>query len=186
MRTIGLAFLLAFLPLSGTMTAHAEIKKFILTCDGKLCPHYEVVLMPPKGWNIDATASKQNRIQVIVPNGKTFGNAAALIYLKVSMKNKNQPLSDFIRVSQERWKQSVPDTKISRLPDITRENGKPAFEPYRYENPSKPQQAAEIVSFGIDADTDGNEFFVMAVMSSRSQKELDRASDAYRTLLRTH
>lgn len=167
-------------------SAHAEVKKFMRQCSGQLCPYYEIVLTPPEKWTEDKAATKANQVQVIVPRGKTFGNADALIYVKVSSRNQKQPLSEFIRVSQERWRQSVPDTRISALPAISRGNGKDAFESFRYENPSAPQQAFEVVSFGLDSDTDGNEFFVMVVLTGHSKKALEQAEKPYQTFLRTH
>ena len=31
-------------------SAQAEVQKFMNTCDGKLCPYYQIVLTPPDGW----------------------------------------------------------------------------------------------------------------------------------------
>jgi hypothetical protein len=166
--------------------ARAEVKKFLQVCDGKICPSYSLALTPPKGWEVDEAASKQNRVQMLVPHGRNFHNARAVIYVRVAPKSKDQPLSDFIRVIQERWRKSVPDTKISKLPVINRSNGQAAFEPFHYENPSRPQQAFEIVAFGTDSDKDGNDFIIMVVMSGRDQKALDEAQDIYEEFLRRH
>jgi hypothetical protein len=89
-------------------------------------------------------------------------------------------------VSQERWRQAVVDTKISKMPPVARGNGKAAFEPFRYENPSRPQQPFEIVAFGIDSDRDGNDFILTVVMSGKDQKALEQAHDSYLELLRRH
>ena len=59
--------------------AQAEVRKFLNPCDGKLCPHYEIVLTPPDGWVIDQDATKENKVQIMVPKGKTYANAPALI-----------------------------------------------------------------------------------------------------------
>lgn len=171
--------------------AHAEVKKFMNMCGGgpqglQLCPSYQVVLNAPDGWQEDKDASKKNRVQVVVPKGKTFGDAPALIYFKVSLREKDRSLDDFIALSHDRWLKSVPDAKITRLGEVERNNGKPAFLSYRFDNPSKPQQAAEIVSYGFDADTDGNDFVVMVVMTGRDKKALDQADKPYKALLRAH
>ena len=186
MRRVTKILFLTAIAFCAATPARAEVKKFMQICDGKMCPFYEIVLTPPAGWTKEEAASKESRVQMIVPKGKNFHSAEALVYIKVSHKDKDQTLADFIRVSQERWKKAVPDTKISKIPTVARDNKKPDFESYRYENPSTPQQAVEILSFGVDSDTDGNDFFVMVVMTGRAKKALEQAQKPYQALLRTH
>ena len=168
------------------VNAHAEIRKHVLLCDGQLCPFFEIILKAPDGWAEDKDASKQNNVQIVLPKGKNFRNAEALIYVKITAKDKNQPLSDFIKVSQDRWRKSVPDTRISKLANVERANGKPAFETYTYENPSRPQQAFEIAAFGIDTDAEGNDYVVQVVITGRAKKAIAQAEKPFQTLLRTH
>jgi hypothetical protein len=144
------------------------------------------VLTPPDGWFIDGAAGKQNRIQMLLPKGKNFGNAEALIYVRVSTLDKGRPLAEFIKVSQERWRKSVPDAKISKIANVERKNGRAPFELYYYENPSQKQQAHEFAAFGVDSDNEGNDFVLQVVMTGRSKKEIDKADGSYRTLLRSH
>jgi hypothetical protein len=91
-----------------------------------------------------------------------------------------------VRVSQERWRAAVPDTRISRLADAERANGKGAFVTYRYENPSRPQQRFEAVSFAHDADAEGGEYVVMVVLTGASKRAIDSAMKAYQAFLRAH
>lgn len=172
--------------------ARAEVRKFVTICGRneqgvRLCPSFALMLTPPEGWVEDAAASKQNGVQMLVPRGQTFGSAETAIYVKVSYRtDKNQPLSDFVRTSQERWRKAVPDTTIAALPEQLRDNGKPAFLLFRYENPSRPQQAHEIVAFGLDADKDGNEYVLMIVATTGAKKFLERADGPYKAFLRAH
>jgi hypothetical protein len=185
-RAIVLA-LFGMLSLCGATAAQAEVKKIMQMCDGKLCPRYEAVLNLPEGWVLDKDATKQKQVQMLVPKGKNFNNADALIYIKISYRHdKKRPIEDQVRVSEEDWRAEVPDAKIVKLPDVVRDNKKPAFLSARYENPSQKQQPYEIVSFGIDNDTDGNEFSLMVVMTGLNKKALDEAERTYMTLLRTH
>lgn len=167
-------------------TVNAEVQKHLQICDGKLCPSFTLVLTPPVEWDLDKAASEENRVQMLIPRGMTFHDARAVIYVRVAVKDKDQPLSDFIRVSQERWRQSVADTRISKLPPVERGNGKAAFEPFRYENPSRPQQPFELVAFGTDTDKDGNDFILTVVMSGKDQKAIEQAQNSYLELLRRH
>ena len=167
--------------------AQAEVLKFMRMCPGqKLCPFYELVLKPPPNWIQDQAATKQNGVQVMVPRGKNFGNAPALMYVKISSRQDNQPLEEFVRNSQQRWRESVGDTKIERIADIDRSGGQPAYLSYRYENPSQPQQRFEAVAFGIDRDKEGNDFFVMVALTGRHKAEIDRAMAAYTAFLKAH
>ena len=177
---IALAFTLS------VASAPAEIRKLMQFGDGKLTPSFELVLTPPKDWVEDKAASRDNGVQVMVPRGKTFGNAPAVMYVKVSSRPDSQSVEDFVRVSQERWRGSVRDTKIERIADVGRANGQPTFVSYRYENPSRPQQRFEAVSFAIDKDNDGNSFFVMVALTGREKKAIDRAMAPYNAFLKQH
>jgi hypothetical protein len=168
-------------------SAAAEVKKFMQICDGqRLCPFYRLALTPPKDWVVEEAASKQYNMQMLVPRGLTFGNAPAVIYVKVSLRDKDQSLDEFVRVSQERWRRSVRDTKIDKQPDIERANGQPAYLSFRYVNPSRPQQAFEAVSFAHDKDSDGNEFTLMVVVTGSKKDAIDKAMTPYQAFLKAH
>lgn len=168
-------------------SAHAEIRKLMLVGGGKLTPSFELILTPPKGWVEEKDASKENRVQMLVPRGKDFHSAPALLYVKIShRRDKQQSVEEFVGNSQKRWREEVPDTKIEKLPDVARTSGQPAYLSYRYENPSRPQQRFEAVSFGIDSDKDGNDYFVMVAVTGKDKKAIDRAMTAYNTFLKAH
>ena len=183
LTAVGVALALA-IPASPTQ---AEVLKFMRICpEQKLCPYFELVLKPPQDWVEDKEASKQNGVQIMLPRGRTFGNAPALMYVKISSRQDGQTVEDFVRNSQERWRKSVTDTKIEKIAEVQRANGRPAFLSYRYENPSRPQQRFEAVSFGIDSDKDGNDFFVMVAVTGKDKKAIDQAMTRYNTFLKAH
>jgi hypothetical protein len=174
-------------PLVTQAPATAEVKKFVEPCPGqRLCAYYRLVATPPSNWVEEPEASKEYRMQMLVPRGSTFGSADALIYVKVSLKQKDQDLAAFIAMSQGRWKEAVRDATITRIEDVPRSNGMPSFVSYRYENPSRPQQRFEAVSFAHDKDTDGNTFVLMVALTGMKKETIDRAMDAYREFLRAH
>ncbi len=77
---------------------------------------------------LDKDATAKNKVQIIVPKGKTFANAEPLIYVQVFYHpDKQQLLDDFARVSNERWLAANASAKISQLPAVARTNGKPGF-----------------------------------------------------------
>ncbi len=191
MRTFALC-VAAVAALLAAAPAKADIRKIVHLCgeqgaQARLCPSFELALTPPAGWVQDKAATRANGVQVLVPQGRTFGNAEALIYVRVSLReNREQPLAEFVRVSQQRWRNAVPDTRIAGLADAARGAGKPPFLVFAYENPSRPQQAHERVAFGLDSDGDGNSYVLTVVMTGRSQKALERADAPYKAFLRAH
>ena len=168
--------------------AGAEVQKFLAPCGGQqLCASYQLVLTPPAGWAVDKKASSENRVQIIVPQGKDFATAEALIYVQVFYHaDKTQSLADFARVSNERWLAANKNAKISALTPVAHANGKEGFLRFGFENPGKPQQAYEVGAFGLDSDKDGNQFVVDVVMTGGSKKALDRADNDYIAFLKAH
>ena len=64
--------------------AQAEVLKFMNHCAAQqqLCPSYQLVLTPPDGWVLDAKASAENKVQIMVPKGQSFATAEPLIYVQ--------------------------------------------------------------------------------------------------------
>ena len=181
----------AFAVAAAVMTAcgpgRAEVQKFMNSCDGKLCSYFRLVLTPPDGWTIDQDATKKNNVQIMVPKGKNFANAPALIYVQVFYhRDKQQSLPDFAEVSNGRWRAHVKDAKISALPAVERANGKAGFLRFAFENPSKAQQSYEVGAFGIDTDTDGNEFVLDVVVTGLNKDAVDAAEKDYVAFLKAH
>lgn len=168
--------------------AHTEVQKFINPCGGQqLCPSFQLVMTPPDGWVLDAQATKENNVQIMVPKGKTFATAQPLMYVRVFYhKDKQQTLDDFARVSNERWLAASAKAKIAALAAVARTNGKPGFLRFSYENQGKAQQAYEMGAFGLDSDKDGNEFVLDVVMTGNSKKTLDRAEKDYVAFLKAN
>jgi hypothetical protein len=169
-----------------TTTAGAEVEKFMQLGDGKLHPYFRLKFTPPKGWAQDADATRENGVAMFVPVGMNFGNAPALMYIRVSYNSDKRSMEKFIEVAHERWKQEVKDTKIDQLASEKRANGMADFQIYHFVNPSQPQQAYELMAYGEDKDNDGNSFFLMIALSAANQKALDAAEPDYRAGLRAH
>jgi hypothetical protein len=167
--------------------ARAEVQKFVNQCGQKLCPYFQIALTPPDGWALDAKATKDNKIQIIVPQGQNFATADPLIYVQVFYHpDKQQTLADFARASNARWIAANAKSKITELPAVERANGKPAFVRFSFENPGKAEQAFEVGAFGIDSDKDGNEYVLDVVMSGSSKEALERSEAAYLAFLKAH
>jgi hypothetical protein len=171
-----------------TIVTRAEVQKFLNPCGGqKLCASYALVLTPPDGFIVDAKATAENKVQIMVPKGQSFASAEPLIYVQVFYQpDKQQTLADFAHSSNARWLAANPRAKITELPAVERANGKPAFLRFAFENTGKAQQAYEVGALGVDSDKDGNDFVLDVVMSGSSKAALDRADTAYTAFLRAH
>jgi hypothetical protein len=166
--------------------ANAEVEKFMQLGDGQLRPYFRLKFTPPEGWVQDAKATQENGIPIYLPKGKTFGDAPALMYTRVSYNSDKPSMEKFIEVAHERWKNTAKDSKIDKLADEKRANGRPDFQIYHFVNPSQPQQAYELMAYGEDSDKDGNSYFLMIALTAAAQKAIDSAEADYRAGLRVH
>ena len=108
------------------------------------------------------------------------------MYVKVSYNSDKRSMEKFIEVAHERWRNAEKDAKIEKLATEKRANGKADFQIYHFVNPSKPQQAYEVLAYGEDSDKDGNAYFLMIALTAASQKAIDQAEADYRAGLRAH
>jgi hypothetical protein len=167
-------------------SAGAEVEKFIPIGDGQLRPYFRLKFTPPEGWMQDPKATQENGMPIYVPKGKTFSDAPALMYIRVSYNGDKRSMEKFIEVAHERWRNSVKDTKIEKLADEKRANGKADFQIYHFVNPSRSQQAYEVMVYGEDMDKDGNSYYLMIALTAAAQKAIDSAEADYRVGLRAH
>jgi hypothetical protein len=179
-------FLSAILFAAFGATARAEVEKFVQFGDGQLRPFFRLKFTPPEGWVQDAKATQENGMPIYVPKGMNFGNAPALMYIKVTYNSDKRSMEKFIEVAHERWRNVEKDTKIEKIANEKRANGMADFQIYHFFNPSRPQQAYELMAYGEDADRDGNAFFLMIALTAGAQKAIDAAEADYRAGLRAH
>jgi hypothetical protein len=176
----------ALFVLFSALAASAEVEKFIQIGDKNLRPVFRLKFTPPEGWEANAEGTRHFGLPAYVPKGQTFHYAPAVIYIRVSYNENKRPIEAFIGVSQERWRNLVKDTQVTKVADEKRANSQPDFFVYRVYNPSHPQQAYEMLAYGVDKDKDGNDYFVMISITAMTQKAIDEAEAAYRAGLRAH
>lgn len=178
--------LLALCLLAAKGPAHAEVEKFMRMCEGKLCPSYRVKFTPPPGWEEDTAATREQQFQVFVPRGGSFHSSPAIIYIRVNYNHDKKTVAQFIDMVQGWWRERVPDTKITRIDAVERDNGKPPYQIYLFENASQPRQAFELVGYGEDGDKDGNAYILSIVMTAASKKAIDDAEAGFRAALKAN
>jgi hypothetical protein len=166
--------------------AHAEIEKFMLQCDGKLCPFFRASVIVPEGWVEDAEATRALGVQMLLPKGQDFEKAPAKIYVLVRY-NKDKGLASVItRDVYSDWKKRAKNAKVTKLPEVVRANGKPAFERHQFEAPKLEEQGFETTSLAADSDKDGNAFVVVVCLSANTREAFKSAEAAYLSILKAY
>jgi hypothetical protein len=163
--------------------ARAEIAKFMNHCDGKLCAFYRASITIPDGWVEDKEATDYFKVQMLLPKGLDFDKAPAKIYVVVRYNRNKQSISDFLPDSIADWKGRAKDAQITRLDDVARGAGKPAFMRHSFEAKSLAEQGYEFQSVTTDGDKDGNEFVVTITLSANSRAAYKAAEPAYLAIL---
>jgi hypothetical protein len=164
--------------------ASSEITKFMHDCGGKLCPYFRASVAIPQGWQEDHTSRSGMDVQIIVPAGRTFSDADAVIYTTVRFNADKAPIAALVAEDHADWRTRNRDVKIERLPDVARAAGQEPFLQYRFETPSKKAQPFELVATTADVDKDGNAFLVGVVLIATSMRALKAAEPAYLTILK--
>jgi len=164
-------------------TATADIEKIMNLCDNKMCAFFRASITIPPGWTEDKAATHYFNSQFLLPVGVPFEKAPAKIYVVVRYNRNRQPISDFIPQAMADWKGRTKDAKITRLDDLSRGEGKPAFERRQFEAPSLKEQGYELQAVTTDGDKDGNQFIVTIMLSANSRAALKAAEPAYLAIL---
>jgi hypothetical protein len=178
---LGAAVVYGVVILGGTATA--DIEKIMNQCDNKLCPFFRASITIPPGWTEDKEATRYFNLQFLLPEGVAFEKAPAKIYVVVRYNRNRQPIGDFIPEGIADWKSRAKDSKITKLDDRPRGEGKPAFERLQFEAPSLKEQGYELQAITADGDKDGNQFIVSIMLSANSRAALKAAEPAYLAIL---
>jgi hypothetical protein len=181
LRRLGAAF--ALMGLLTATPATAEIDKFMNPCDGKMCAFFRASITIPEGWVEDKEATKYFNSQFLLPKGVEFDKAPAKIYVVVRFNRNKQPISDFMPDNIADWRSRAKDAKITKLDNLSRGDGKPAFERHQFEARSLKEQGYELQSVTTDGDKDGNQFIVTITLSANSRAAFKAAEPAYLAIL---
>jgi hypothetical protein len=166
--------------------AHAEIEKFMEHCDGKLCAFFRAPIVIPDGWVENAEATKELRVQMLLPKGQEFEAAPAKIYVLVRYLKDKDPLAAVIQTAHRDWQARDKRAKVTKLGDVARANGKPAFVRHQFEAPKLKEQGFEATSLALDADKDGNTYVVVVCLSSNTREAYKSAEAAYLSILKAY
>lgn len=167
--------------------AAAEIEKFMNPCDGGVCAFFRASTTVPDGWVEDAEATRELRVQMLLPKGQDFDEAPAKIYTLVRYNaGRKLQVADIVKDTYADWGRRAKAAKPEKLADVARADGKPAFVSHRFEAPRLKEQGFERTSITTDTDKDGNSFFVIVVLSANSRDAFVRAEGAYNSILKSY
>lgn len=156
-------------------------------CDhNKMCAFFRASITVPDGWVEDKEATAYFNAQFLLPKDVEFDNAQAKIYVIVRYNRNKQPIADFIPDTIADWRSRAKDARVTRLEDLPRGDGKPAFERRQFEAKSLKEQGYELQAVTTDGDKDGNAFIVTIALSANSRDALQAAEPAYLAILRKY
>lgn len=161
---------------------YGEIHKEAQICNesGQVCFFWWPKLPAVEGWEQDLGHSYHYRMNTQAPSGFTFANAEAVVYARAELKDEvsgKKSLKDFIEFSQNQFTSSAPSkTQIKKIGEY-KSKGKPTFHSYSF----YPESVGnfEHVSYAEEIDKDGNEYFLIFTISSRSKEELEKRTNEY-------
>jgi hypothetical protein len=166
--------------------ATAEIEKFMRQCDGKLCASYRASITVPEGWVEDKEAGRELGVQMLLPKGVDFEKAPAKIYALVRYNKDKQPVSAIAKDTYRDWRERAKKAKVTKLPEVARQSGKPAFELHRFEASELKEQGFEQTALAADGDKDGNAFVVVLCLSANTREAFKAAEAAYMSILKAY
>ena len=172
--------------IAAAVPAQAEIEKFMRHCDGKLCPSFRAPITVPEGWAEHAEASRELGAQMLVPKGVEFAAAPAKIYVLVRYNKDKLPVSAITKDTYSDWKKRAKNAKVTKLPEVTPANGKPAFERHLFDAPKLEEQGFETTALAADTDTDGNAFVVVICLSANTREAYKASEAAYLSILKAY
>jgi hypothetical protein len=167
--------------LIGAANHSAESRKSMSEESTQPAAMYLWPVYPPDGWFHNLESSRKVGLQIMTPKPT---DSDAVIYVQASLKEKDLELR--IASSHENLRKSAPTTTISKMPEVLRKNGQPAFQFYRYETPGAQQQPLEYVAFGEARYADGKMFALTVTLTGNDPRAIEKYGAIYRTFLAAH
>ena len=128
---------------------------------------------------------RQNGVQMMVPRGSIFGNAPALMYVKISYRRKNQSIEEFVSNSQKRWREWCATPRSRRSPMSSAPTDNPRISP----TATRTQASAAAFRGGVVRHRlrQGRQRFLRHGRGDRQDKKaIDQAMTTYNAFLKAH
>ena len=131
-----------------------------------------------RGWTHDEEASRGNGVNMLLPDGKTFSNAPAVMYARALYKARvpeTKSLAQLIADDRAEFEKEVPGIEVKEITPISDGDGK-AHRCFAYSPPKK--GSWELVAYCEEGD-----FYLIFTVSGNTKAALTNATGDFARLL---
>ncbi len=189
LKVIGSKLFVAILLALTTTNTNAEIHKEASMCadSGQICFYWWPKLPAIDGWQQDLRFSYHYRMNAQAPIASNFGQSETVIYARAEDKKANpdfNSLEEFISFSQQHFISGAPSKVTVTKTDEFETAGKQRFISYSF----VPEGSGnwEQVSYGEDSDNDGNSYYIIITLSSRTEKGYKKTLPDYLKIVKQY
>jgi hypothetical protein len=166
------------------LIANAEIfRQATYDESGQICFYWWPKLKEVNGWFQDIPSSFHYRANTQAPKGFTFSNAEAVIYAKAVYKPEEpeaKNLDQFIENDKASFKSNDPGLKLIEAGEIKDSKGR-TYKAIEFK-PS-PGGNWEQVTYSEEIDGDKNEYYLVFVLSAKTEVAYKSALKAFREFI---
>jgi hypothetical protein len=169
---------LAIILMAASATASAEIEKVAVPTDNGLTLHWWPKLPDVAGWHFDRDASYHYGFAAWAPDDSTFADAEAVIYARAIYKPRDletKSLDMLIERDKQRFLAGSPGTRIEPAASLRTADGR-SFRSLSFSQ--SPSGTWDRAAYGEEGD-----FYLMFIVSSRSQSGYQKAMGAFETFV---
>ncbi len=164
-----------------SLSAEAEIYREAKVCNesGKICFYWWPKLKAVPGWEQDIPHSYHYRMNTQAPAGFSFANAEAVIYARAVYKPEQpdaKTLDAFIANDKADFLSHDPSLSITRSETLKDKKGR-SFISYQFKPSGKGNW--EQIAYSEEVDGDNNEYYLVFVLSSRTESGYKASLDAF-------
>jgi len=158
--------------------ASAEVLKMAVPAESGVHVYWWPALPMPRGWVRDEEVSREREINVILPIGKAFDDAPAVIYARADYKQRFpqvHSLADYMHQDKVDIGSQSPTAAIADRPDVKTGDGT-TLKVVSYALPAKRQW--ELAAYGEEGD-----FYLQFTVSASTEADLKDAEGVFYGLL---
>jgi hypothetical protein len=161
-----------------TYPAFADVEKIATTCEQQICFHWWPKLPKIEGWQHDRQSSIHYNFNALAPTGKLFTDSEAVIYANAVYRPRGpneKTLASFIESDISQFREDTPGLVVDEEKPLMTGDGQQVLV-FRLK-PSQTGQWERVAYF------EEGDYYMVFVLSSRSERGLSSASPAYEILL---
>jgi hypothetical protein len=163
-----------------------DIKKEAILCGQQMCFYTWPVIQSIKGWHQEREASIQNKASSLAPDSFTFSNAIVVMYARAEYKKGLPEIKSLEQyIQKDKSIVAAQDSSIIVKMGLNIVNGDGKSLQTQTFFP-KLQGNWERVAYSEETDIDGNEYFIVLTISSRTLMAYNSAQADYEKMIRNY